>query len=373
MKNTKIRVLALAAALLIATTVAMSACDQGETKTCTTHTDTDKNGVCDVCGEAVTTASQGSDTTAAETTPQTEAPLAQVDVTLTVKDQNGNLIPAAIIRLTPAKGEDMLVTTNAEGSVTTKLTVGDYTLTYDELPDNCIGGTSMLTVVEGMAPVSLEIIDNTPDGTETHPFFINEDSTTFDFPAETTYNFTMFSGDRRTLVLNSATAEIVMNGTTYKPDENGRIAIRITSEKQQDHTSFTVKNLSAEAQSFTLLIESDPGSFDNPIAVTALDTAITANVPKDLTVYYTWTATVAGELVMTSADKANNICLNNITNFKTTNFTNGAESVSVLVAVGDQVTISVSALNIQTPDDEDPNNTPITFTLTVRPATENNG
>ena len=94
---------------------------------------------------------------------------------------------------------------------------------------------------------------------------------------------------------------------------------------------------------------------------TWLGESITANVPQDDMIYYRWTATAAGKLTVTSPDPINNISLNNLANSKVTDFTNGAESVTLEVAEGDTITIVVSVIG----GDKQAETNPVTFTLTL--------
>lgn len=307
------------------------------------------------------------DTTAAgeeaTTEAPTDAPAAKVEVTLTVKDQDGNAMPEAVLTILPAseEGESATLTADNEGTVTVTLPEGEYTVRFDVLPEYVLGIDTKITVKAGMEPVTLEVTDNTPNGSEERPFVINEDSITVTVPAGVTYHFTLFGGYNRTLHVTDAGAEILFRDQTYAPDENGSIAVRIVTDSPRDHAYVALTNKSGDSREITLTLVSDPGAMDNPIVIETLGESITANVPQDGMVYYRWTATAAGKLTVTSADPINNISLNNLANSKVTDFTNGAESVTLEVAEGDTITIVVSVIG----GDKQAETNPVTFTLTL--------
>ena len=318
-------------------------------------------------GDKDTPADTSEDTTAAveegTTEAPTEAPAAKVEVTLTVKDQDGNAMPEAVLTILPAseEGESATLTADNEGTVTVTLPEGEYTVRFDVLPEYVLGIDTKITVKAGMEPVALEVIDNTPNGSEERPFVINEDSLTVTVPAGETYHFTLFGGYNRTLHVTDVGAEILFRDQTYAPDENGSIAVRIVTDSPRDHAYVALTNKSGDTREITLTLVSDPGAMDNPIVIETLGEAITANVPQDGMVYYRWTATAAGKLTVTSADPINNISLNNLANSKVTDFTNGAESVTLEVAEGDTITIVVSVIG----GDKQAETNPVTFTLTL--------
>lgn len=330
--------LALAVSLL-----AVTACDK-DTPSDTTEDTT-------VTGEEATTETH------------TEAPAAKVEVTMTVKDQDGNPMAEAVVTILPTaeEGESATLTADNEGKITVTLTEGDYTVRFDVLPEYVLGIDTALTVAAGMEPVVLEVIDNTPNGSVDRPFVIPDDTATVKIPAGETYHFTLFGAHNRTLTMNDPAAEVFYNNSTYKPDAEGKIAIRMKTESARDHSFFAVTNTSAEEREMTVVILSDPGAMDNPIVIETLGEAVTANVPQDGMVYYRWTATATGKLTVTSADTINNISLNNLANSKVTDFSNGAESVSLEVAEGDTITIVVSVIG----GDKQAETNPVTFTLTL--------
>ncbi len=343
MNNKYMRLFALVLGLLMAASVAMSACTSDE---CTSHVDANADSLCDVCGKAMSSESEDStDGTTEEIT--TEAAKADVEVTLTVGDQRGNILSGVVLSI---QGENNFVaaaTTDESGKATVTLKEGHYIIQYETLPEYVLGGGDTLDVAVGMEPVTLQVTNNTPDGTKDYPFFINEDSTTVTIPAGGMYYYSMFAGDRRSLVIENAAVEVTFRDVAYTPDENGLVKVALVADNQRDHIFFTVKNTAESEAAITLTIESEPGSTDNPIELTALDESIVSEVPKGSIMYYTYTVTgdITG-LKVKSTDKTNNISLTNRTTSAATNFTNGAEAGETLtVKAGDVIVVAVSSLS----------------------------
>ena len=295
-----------------------------------------------------------SDATTPDTPPATDAPtetptdtpVVKVDVTLTVQDQDGKPMAESVVTILPAngEGESATLTANDQGVITVTLPEGEYTVRFDILPEYVLGIDTTISVKTGMEPVVLEVTDNTPNGTVERPFVVNEDTLTVSIPAGVTYNFTLFGANNRTLTLTDAGAEIIFKDTTYTPDENGLISVRMSTDSPRDHAFFAVTNKSGDEREFHITILSDPGAMDNPIVIENLGENITVNVPKDGMIYYKWTATTAGTLTVTSTDTINNISLNNLTTSRVTDFTQGSETASIPIAEGDVITVVVSTI-----------------------------
>lgn len=302
-------------------------------------------------------------TTSADVTTEapTDAAPEKVTVTITIKDQDGNVMPEAVITLLPEDdaGESATMTANEEGTITLALPEGNYTVRFDILPEYVLGISTTLTVTAGMEPVVLEVTDNTPNGSTDRPFVISEDTITLTVPAGVTYNFTLFGGYNRTLTIKDAGAEVIYKDETFVPDANGEIAVRIVTDSPRDHAYFALTNKSGDTREITVTVVSDPGTMDNPIAIETLGQSITANVPQDGMVYYKWTATAAGTITVSSADTINNICINNLTTSQVSDFSAGGESVSLTVSAGDVITVVVSVIG----GDKQAESQPVTFTV----------
>ena len=300
------------------------------------------------CGSNQTTETgpDESNSTTPVTVIETEKPIQKVDVVLKVQDQDGNPVSDAVITLIPVQEtvESATLTADNEGTMSVSLPVGEYTVRFDVLPEFVLGIETPLTVSPEMEPVTLTVTDNTPNGSEDRPYVITDDTTTVTVPAGTTYHFTLFGGNNRTLTVENPHAEITYKETVYQPNETGRIEIRMSTENPRDPSFFALTNTGSEDCEMTVIILSDPGAMDNPIAVEALGVTITATVPQEGMVYYKWTATASGTLTVTSNDAINNISLNNLTTSQVSNFTEGRESETLVVAEGNEITIVVSVL-----------------------------
>ena len=291
-----------------------------------------------------------SDTTAVQEDATTEAPTdvpaPKVDVALTVKDQDGNPMAEAVVSILPVsgEGESATLTANEEGSVTVSLPEGEYTIRFDILPEYVLGMDTKITVVAGMEPVALEVTDNTPNGTEERPFVVSENSITVKIPAGETHHFTLLGANNRTLTYTNGDVIVHYKDGVYHPDSNGLMELRMSTDSPREHSFFALQNTGAAEVELTVQILSDPGAIDNPIVIETLGETITANVPQDDMLYYTWTATATGTLTVTSADTTNNISINNLTTSQVSDFSAGSESVSLSVTEGDVITIVVSVI-----------------------------
>lgn len=347
-KTTKLT--ALLMGLLMAASVAMTACDGGG-DACKEHSDANGDGVCDVCKATISSESDkvSESDSSSESESETEK---TVTVSLTVKEQDGTPVPGIVMRIVlldewydeDVDWEPVSITSDDNGAASVALAEGVYRLSYEILPENYIGGTVMLNVKEGMEPVALEVTNNTPDGTEEHPFFLSDGSLTMTFPSQTSYAFSLFIGDRRSVVIDNASVEVTMNGVTYQPDENGRVTVKIEGTDPEAQLIFTVTNKGDE-QSVTLVSSSELGSMHNPIVIETInETAqeITATVPAGMIMYYSWTADKDVTLKVTSQDTTNNICIQNKTTGQTTAASDGTSEISLNVKAGDVIVLQVS-------------------------------
>jgi hypothetical protein len=326
------------------------------------HSDADGDGLCDKCELVLGT--RAPEATEEPTEENTEAPATkEVDVTLTVKDQDGDPMAEAVVTILPMDegAETFTLTADGEGRMTVSLPEGEYTVRFDVLPEYVLGIDTAITVTAGMEPVVLEVMDNTPDGSAEHPFVISGDTLTVTVPAGVTYHFALFGANNRTLTVTDPNAEITYKDTVYTPDGDGKIAVRMSTESPREHSFFALTNKGSVDKEMNVTILSDPGAMDNPIVVESVGETITAQVPQDGMVYYRWTATANGTLTVSSPDTINNISLNNLATSQVSDFTNGGESVSLTVSEGDVITIVVSVLG----GDKQAETNPVSFTLTL--------
>ncbi len=340
MNCTKKTLFAIAA--LMATSVAVSACGN----VCT-HMDNDGNKICDLCGSSLETAASSESVTESATTgevTETETSVI-VAVSINVKDQYGNAIANASLQIQDGANQPVsTATTDADGNAALTLPEGTYSVIVENLPDMHLSGLHPLEVKSGMNSVSLEILNNTPNGSEEHPFFLNSEFATFTFSANETYHFSLFAGDRRSIFIANADVTLTLEGITYTPDADGLIQVPVIAENQQNHLSMSVS--SKIAQDVVIGIVAELGSGDNPIVLESIGDPIVVDVPKDVIVHYTWTVRHDGRLQASTLDLSADISMTNRTTSVTTTYTNGAgQSDDLPVRVGDVVSISIGAAN----------------------------
>ena len=120
--------------LLLALTLALSclliACDSADTTTDTTAADTTAQ-VTEAPTEEATTEAP----TAAPTEEETEAPSTKITYTVTVKDQNGDVVVGAAVQMCDADTCKMPTATNEEGVATFNYDPSNYYVTVQEAPE----------------------------------------------------------------------------------------------------------------------------------------------------------------------------------------------------------------------------------------------
>ncbi len=336
--------------LLAASAVALSSCNEEEPPETTDAPAT----------EAPTQA----ETQPEETEPVTEAAV-EVECNLTVTDQDGTPISNVTAYLTPKNGQlsQIAVQTDENGKASVTLLEGTYALTYESLPEGHLPDDTTLIVEEGTTDYALKVTNNIPNGTEDRPFPVTEEVTQVKIPANTSYTYVMFNAMDRTIIIENTTLKINYKSVEYAPDENGTLSVLLTNESPRDPGYFTIVNATDAEVETTVNIISTPGSMNNPYTVEALDTDVTASVPKEATVYYKWTATQTGVLMLTSHSAGNYISMNNLANSTVSYFTNGGAATYLNVTAGDEILISVASKKT------DQDSTEIIFKLTEHTAT----
>ncbi len=179
----------------------------------------------------------------------------------------------------------------------------EYKLLMENLPENHVGGTYDYKVSLGeKRTVDISIVDNTPDGTKEHAYFVAAELVSKSFEAGQTLYFQAFGGVGRKIIIENANAELELLGKTYQPDANGVIAVYITGVDAEEHVPFGIKNTAENAQELAVRIESDPGTSDNPFPIIPGTQIITAEIPAGRVVYYKWVATEDGSVTAGPVD-----------------------------------------------------------------------
>lgn len=317
-------------------------------------------------GNAATgTATEGITEAPTSATPETVT----IDVVAPIRDQDGATLAGITVHFTceDANGVPVVTTatSDAEGYVSVTLAEGNYTVSYENLPEGYLGNTTSLEVRSTDSAWRLEVTNNTPNGTEERPFVMSAETMEASIPAGTTYCYYVLGADGCTLTVSvsveNASVEITYKEAVYTPDENGVISVLMSTDSPRDHAYFFVTNKGSEAVSLTMEVLSPEGSWNRPIAVTALGEAITASVPQGGIVYYSWTAAADGTLVVRSSDAINNISINDLTTSQVSDFSQGGESVSLAVKAGHEIVFAVSAIG----GDKNAEYQNVTFTVTA--------
>ncbi len=298
--------------------------------------------------------------TGSQTTDPTPYVPKDVKVNLVVINDTGKECPntTMIIKAKNSR-ESYDVQADDKGLAEIILTEGEYTIIFDQVPEYHLAPNVDLTVTYGMSTVTLELTNNEPNGTEERPFVLGDKNDTKHYAANEMFWFKIRVGEGRSVKIRNANAELVYEGTTYTPDENGEIIFHMQSDNPKAQIMFTVTNKSNEEQDIELILEGDPGTHDNPIIVPALNETMTAIVVGGDSVYFRYAATQTGTLVLNCEDPNNFITLLNHSNSVKTEATNGTATVSLAVTAGDIVTIEVSVVTPVDGGDE------ISFTLSM--------
>ncbi len=347
MNNKHRRIFVLLLGVIMATCVAMTAC-QPETE-CTVHTDADLNGLCDVCGNAFDPAPSGS-----------SGP-AMVEVHFESKNQDGIAMAGAKVEIESRNGEKYQGQIQADGTMVLTLPVGSYTVTMSELPDMHLPTVGRFDVQVGMDTVMLEVMDNSPNGSQDRPFFIGEEDYVAELEAGGTFHFGIRGGEGRRIVIENPNVEVSCQDKIYTPDANGRVEFRIVVDDPKEHVYFTVTNHAQEKQQITVVLAADPGSNDNPYVVEKLGKQDAVLVPVGGVIHYSWVAADSGKLTLKSDNPNANLtmtcskvdALGNVSSSTDTGFSNGsADGVSLYVMQGDRISIRVSLVDGAKEDEE---------------------
>lgn len=263
---------------------------------CKGHVDADDDFKCDLCGK---TYDDGDEI----------APIQTADVTLTVKDSDGNLMSGVKLVITGATGTYTVVS-GSDGTVKQQLPLGKYSVTYDyaTIPAGFMPDTTAFTVAEGAYAVEIIIIDNNPNGTAARPFRINDDETELSVAAGEEIFYAGHGASVRTLVIKSEGLEVKYNGEVYTAVD-GEIKIVLAGSIDEE-TRFSVKNVSANDIQTKIEIIFPLGSRENPIELTESEKTVSL-APEQIT-HLEWIATSDGVLIVTASTIDSNVTVSKI-------------------------------------------------------------
>ncbi len=334
--------------LMVCAMVVLAACkNEVPQQPCATHTDADEDGKCDVCGaEVPVDVCEDHIDTDGDNHCEIcgEICVDPINMVITLKDEKGN--PMAGISLTLLfEGESALVAkTDDAGCVNAELLPGLYTVWFEGLEEGWYVEGNMAEVeFSAEAPMrEFKAVDNNPDGSEEKPYYVGDERVTLTASAGVTYHCFARGTSTRYLVVEGATTKVVYEGEEYLP-EDGVIRVLVKGAADTNSTiPFTVTNTGTSECTFTVCFESLPGTQGNPYRAEA-DKTLTAEVPAEGAVYYTYTATASGYLVLTCTTPDNNIMMYNTTTYVVTSYTDGGACLYLPVNAGDEVSITVSS------------------------------
>ena len=315
------------------------------------HVDADDDYNCDKCGEHFDDGDEGNG--GEEVTLPT--------VIFSVALDNGN--PVSGVKLTLTRSANTYnLTTGSDGRAETKLPAGAYYVDYDyeTLPEGCLPDTFGVKIAEGTNEISLILVDNNEDGSARKPFTVAEESTSITLAAGEELYYRYKGSSIKYLSVDSDDVVVNFNSDSYSLSA-GNLPLTITPQIGEE-TIFTMKNASDSEISFTLILESPEGSYDNPHELT--EDSLTVTVNCDTIIYYSWVAPADGIVTLVSLNERNNILLRKVLegDVPVDRQTNGNSSVYMEVAKGDVITIGVSALE---GGDKQPYDVEISFTLVM--------
>ncbi len=192
--------------------------------------------------------------------------------------------------------------------------------------------------------------DLTPDGSKQKPYHFIADEKgdmTVSLPASASHYYTVTRPWGRTFILVGEEIELRytdMEGAaqTLTPVE-GKIEVVLgdgENKNAKEIVTLLLVNKKAEENEIKLSLPIPAGSEPGVAIAVALDTQTTAKVKGETTVYYTWTATAAGTLSISSTNDAANLSMYNEQTYRQT----GEGENSLAVNAGDKILIYVSIL-----------------------------
>ena len=324
--------------LALAVVASLASCKDKENNNnnnqCSPHVDADDDYLCDKCGENFDDGDEA---------PVVVAPT-EYDVTFVVKLDNGD--PISGIKFTLVRGaKSFNLVTDSSGIASQSLEAGPYAIEYDyeTLPEYCTPDTFGFKVEEGTSRVELIIVNNTPDGSASKPFPIQDNDTEINIGAGEEVYYVYRGATTKKLTITEEGLSVIYDGNTYNA-EGGILTLDFYPEIGKE-TIFAVKNNTESAITTTMSLIAPLGSNENPITLT--ENSATVAVSEEEIVYYKWVSDMDGVLVLTSGCENNNISLTKVieNDILIVSQTAGNEAAYITIKTGDEVVIGVSAIN----------------------------
>ena len=270
------------------------------------------------------------------------AQAAEVSVTVTVKDQDGECIASAKVILSQKGAEVVSGTTDAEGKFSAKVKEGSYSATVEQLPEGYLAD-SLYSVSFSQESVNAEItvINNIPNGTEARPFHIVDSSTSVTVPAKARVYYSVHNANGKIFTLTDGAVSVTVGENTYAPDADGNIEFVFSTNSSRDSILFCLANDGDADEEVSFTILSPIGAMDNPYDASLSDVN-TVKLAKDATVYFGFTATKNGFIVTRADCDYSNISIINNTKSTVSNYTDGERCAYLRAEAGDTILIAVS-------------------------------
>ncbi len=333
-------------ALLLASLLIFTACD--ESTPCDVHTDENSDGICDVCREEVSLdctshTDADSDGKCDACGDEVSAPAIMIDYTIVVTDQDGEKIEGAELTIYAGFDKAASATTDSDGKISVKLAEGQYTVSFDLLPDGYFPYEASTLILVSLETNSTEIlVENTiPDGSKERPFPVSFENPSISLPANASFYFSL-GGGRRIMKLSATDIELVYNDNTYTPDSNGNIEIKFTPESQFSPTIIKFTNKSNSEKIIDLTFESILGSPERPFEA-KIETTYSTRIEKENTLYYQLIADKAGFICVTSYTPHGTIMLYNKTTMEVSAYTQGKVCEYIWVNTGDELSVAIAS------------------------------
>ncbi len=338
---------------LVFSVAAMSACGEDTPEPCEEHVDSDENYVCDVCGE--------------ELDRPGVPPVTETQVSFTVKDTDGNILPGVTAYFTlesqSVSGDRISATSDENGKFTLTLDFGTYSIFYDYDVDTLgyyLSQTTRVTVGESTTELELLLIDNNPNGTEDKPFVLSVGENEITVPAGTSYYYIIYRAVNLYLIAEGEGLKITYGSDEFIATATEGISVPLKGTDTNSAEILVIENTAEEEKTFTVEINSAPGSSGNPIEISALDEAVTTDViTSEDSVYYTYTATESGIFTVTLGSDTVYLSMINSRNSQSVNSDSDLnEGVLTLeVEAGDEIIIDCSTSSAEAEA--------VSFTLTL--------
>lgn len=333
----KILYFILSIALVLSLSAFLFSCGEEEPEVpgpCAEHKDEDENGICDVCKQV--------------TVEIPEAP-SEATVTFTAKDQDGLTVQGITFIFTEkgkANATPITAVSGANGQLTVKLLTATYTLDCDydiETVGYYYLDTSEVKVEKNTTALDILLVNNTPNGSVDRPFPLSVGDNEITIPAGESYNFIVYRAVNLIASIEAAGLKVNYNGAEYSSDAENKIEFSFLGTDVNSAESLSIVNTSTNEVSFTMQIDSAPGTYGNPYVIESLGTEISkSGLTSDDTVYYSYTATDTVRLVLTvTSENTYAAMLANSVQVNTSG--EGTNVISIEVNAGDTVLIDLSS------------------------------